>query len=131
MGIQSATPEVGSLLDELVSNLPSTATAQRTLVAKYIVDKKMSRVNLTAALKFFKALGTGDFEVSAFEAASGIGIEVTPEKLSQKLGEICAKNEEELKKQGHSYGGKLIQAAKGDDLLKWVDGYVQVSVPDS
>jgi len=122
LNAHKTTPEVGSLLDELVSKTDPSVSQHRLVLGKYIIDGKMSRVNLLAAFKYCSADGAKGFNVADFEQQCGIGVVVTHETITKKLVEIAASNNEEFQKQKHGYSSKLMQAAKTDSLLKWADG---------
>lgn len=50
---------MGSLLYDVATKFPEAAQQHRALVIKYVVDGKLNRAQLAAALRYFKALGKG------------------------------------------------------------------------
>jgi lysyl-tRNA synthetase class 2 len=121
LNIKSCGAEVGTLLDELSSNLEKSP--HRRAVALYIVEKKMTRVNLQAALKFLKTLGSGEFNKEKFEKDCGIGVVVDAESISKRIAELCTspENSEECNKKQHGFGSKVMQLANTDNLLQFAD----------
>lgn len=116
LAVQSG--DFGSLLDELVSN---TTPHHRLVVSKYIVDKKMTRQNLTAAIKYLKTVGE-TLDISKFEDECGIGKVVNEASIKAKLAEITQNLDQSKYADLNAFNRQVMQSAKEDSLLKWGDG---------
>jgi len=110
--------DCGSLLDELVSN---TTPTHHLVVGKYIVDKKMTRQNLTAAIKYLKTAGEG-LDLAKFEDQCGIGKIVNEANVKAKLGELTQNMDQTKFSDLNAFNRQVMQSAKEDSLLKWCDG---------
>ena len=117
------TGEIGSLLDHFVTKLAEKARVHRDTVAGYIVQGKMGRPQVDAALKFLTKLGDSELVTATFEKDCGVGVVVTTEQIAARVEEICAQFDEDLQKKGWNFQGQIIGKAKIDDLLRWVNGY--------
>lgn len=120
MKIVTVEATTASLLDELVSN--SVAT-HRLVVAKYIVDKKMTRQNLTAALRYLKTAGDV-LDTQKFEQECGIGVVVNAATLAEKLDEITKTLDQTKFADANAFNRQVMTAAKDHPVLKWADGYL-------
>jgi len=122
--VTTTTEQIGSLLDELAGG---TKSKHRNTVAKYIVDGKMARANLTAALRYLKELSDNDLDVAKFEKECGLGVVVSNDEIKAAITEICSSNET-LLKDGWNSQGKIMPLLKKHEKLMWADGK---SVKDS
>jgi len=113
-------------LDELASG---TKSSHKNLVAQYIVDGKMQRPNLAAALRYLKNLGDAEFNVATFEKECGIGITVTNEEIKQSISEICLANPK-LFEEGWNGQGKMMPLIKKSEKLTFADGKVVKDILD-
>lgn len=120
MNITSATEEVGSLLDELVSKLGDSE--HLVTIAQYVVDGKIRRVQLQAAFKFVAANKT--FDVAAFEKECGVGVIVSAEAVAASVATLCTAQEAALNEKKWGFQSQLFTLAKSDAVLKWADGFV-------
>jgi lysyl-tRNA synthetase class 2 len=124
--VEKTSEHVGSLLDELASG---TKSAHKNLVAQYIVDGKMQRPNLAAALRYLKNLGDAEFDVAKFEKESGIGVTVTNEEIKQSISDICLANPK-LFEEGWNGQGKMMPVIKKSEKLAFADGKVVKDILD-
>lgn len=117
--VEKTSETVGTLLDELASGPKSI---HKNAVARYIVDGKMARPNLTAALRFLKNLGDSELDVSKFEKECGIGITVSNEEIKQAILDVCNGNST-LFEEGWNSQGKMMPLVKKSEKLAFADGY--------
>lgn len=117
--VEKTSEAIGTLLDELASG---TKSPHRNIVARYIVDGKMARPNLTAALRFLKTLGDAELDVNKFEKECGIGVTVSNDEIRQTITEICNSNST-LFEEGWNSQGKMMPLVKKSEKLTFADGY--------
>jgi lysyl-tRNA synthetase class 2 len=118
--VEKTSEHIGSLLDELASG---TKSPHRNIVAQYVVEGKMARPNLAAALRFLKNLGDAEFDVNKFEKECGIGITVSNEEIKQAISDICVANPKVFD-EGWSAQGKMMPLIKKSEKLTFADGKV-------
>eukprot|EP01125_Pyxidicula_operculata_P022690 TRINITY_DN9504_c0_g1_i1.p1 TRINITY_DN9504_c0_g1~~TRINITY_DN9504_c0_g1_i1.p1 ORF type:complete len:731 (-),score=243.52 TRINITY_DN9504_c0_g1_i1:24-2216(-) len=122
--ITTLSREVGALIVE-ISNpaiFPQNAIKHRDAIVPYVLDGKMKKNNLKAALKFLQDLGDKDLDLAAFEKQTGIGITVTREDVEKGISRVLDANLAELKEKGWNSQAKLFGEVKKDESLKWADG---------
>lgn len=115
--------EQGSLVMMVASTFPSAALSHRPVLMQYITDKKIvTNDQCSAAIKFFKALKDGQFDVAKFEKASGVGITVTDDEIAAAVSKALADNEADIKEQRYHFNFmKLLQPIKAIGDMAWAD----------
>jgi glutaminyl-tRNA synthetase len=81
----------------------------------------MSRVNLSAALRFLKTLGDSDLDTATFEKECGVGVVVSQDEVKTALQQVCNDNAE-IFNAGWTSQGKLMPIIKKNEKLTWADG---------
>ncbi|KAL8531712.1 hypothetical protein ACS0TY_008344 [Phlomoides rotata] len=84
---------VGNLLYTVATKFPANALVHRPTLLKYIVLSKIKTpAQLDAAFSFLAATASDKFNVDEFEAACGVGIEVSLEDIENAVNEIFVEN---------------------------------------
>ncbi|KMT05717.1 hypothetical protein BVRB_7g167260 [Beta vulgaris subsp. vulgaris] len=84
----------GNLLYTVATKFPANALMHRPTLAGYVVSSKIkTQAQLEAAFTFFASVGPEELNLSDFEKACGVGIEVSNEEIERSVGEVF----EELK----------------------------------
>ncbi|KAL2944147.1 Glutamine--tRNA ligase cytoplasmic [Bienertia sinuspersici] len=84
----------GNLLYTVATKFPANALEHRPRLAEYVVSSKIKTpAQLEAAFSFFANVGPEKFNLSDFEKACGVGIEVSNEEIERTVDEVF----EELK----------------------------------
>jgi len=118
--VTTASEEVGSLLDELVTKLRDSK--HLNTIAQYVVSGKIRRVQLQATFRYILALKDGAFNAEAFEKECGVGVVVTPEAIASSVTALCDSQQANLDEKKWNFQGQLFTLAKSDNVLKWADG---------
>nr|XP_006822206.1 PREDICTED: glutamine--tRNA ligase [Saccoglossus kowalevskii] len=111
---------VGTLLYNIATRLKQKSRS--SLLVEYIATKKISsEAQLTAAFDYFKSNPLDPIDISAFEAACGVGVVVTPEQIEEVVEEVLKKHKDGLIEQRYHYGvGSIMGEVRSK--LKWADG---------
>ncbi|XP_020554286.1 glutamine--tRNA ligase isoform X2 [Sesamum indicum] len=84
---------VGNLLYTVATKFPANALVHRPTLVKYIVSSKIKTpAQLEAAFSFVAATASDNLSVVGFEAACGVGIEVSLEDIENAVDEIFEEN---------------------------------------
>ncbi|KAL0326986.1 UNVERIFIED_CONTAM: Glutamine--tRNA ligase [Sesamum angustifolium] len=84
---------VGNLLYTVATKFPANALVHRPTLVKYIVSSKIrTPAQLEAAFSFVAATASDNLNVVDFEAACGVGIEVSLEDIENAVDEIFKEN---------------------------------------
>ncbi|GMY18387.1 glutamine--tRNA ligase isoform X1 [Fagus crenata] len=84
---------VGNLIYMVATKYPANALVHRPTLLQYIVSTKIkTTAQLDVALSFFGATASEDFKLDEFEAACGVGVEVSAEEIEQAVNEVFEKN---------------------------------------
>ena len=76
---------------------PGNALPHRPVLLAYVRDERIrSNAQLDAAHEFLGKLGALPLDVPAFEAATGVGVEVAPEELSAAVAVAVEANRDKL-----------------------------------
>ncbi|RIA92996.1 tRNA synthetases class I, catalytic domain-containing protein [Glomus cerebriforme] len=112
----------GSLLYTLASTITKDANAHLGYITRAITDKKLKTAEqVAAAIKF--AENAGDEIVDAdFENACGVGVMVTPERISNAISSFLESKKESLIKDRYKLLGPLLAQAKQIPELRWANG---------
>ncbi|CAA3026121.1 glutamine--tRNA ligase-like isoform X1 [Olea europaea subsp. europaea] len=84
---------VGNLLYTVATKFPSNALVHRPTLIEYIVSLKIKTpAQLEAAFSFLDANASDKLKVNDFEAACGVGVEVSMEDIESTVNEIFEEN---------------------------------------
>ncbi|KAK4430229.1 Glutamine--tRNA ligase, cytoplasmic [Sesamum alatum] len=84
---------VGNLLYSVATKFPTNALVHRPTLLKYIVSSKIKTpAQLEAAFSFLAATASDDLKIDDFEAACGVGVEVSLEDIERAVDEIFEEN---------------------------------------
>ncbi|GMH32257.1 hypothetical protein BSKO_00091 [Bryopsis sp. KO-2023] len=122
IGEEGCPKAVGSLLKTVASNCPPKALVHRGVVAKYVSDGQIkSNPQLDGALDYLKSIGEGALDKDAFEAASGVGVVITPEQVRDSVAAVIETQKEKLLAERYqvNLGILMGQVTKS---LKFADG---------
>lgn len=113
---------VGNLLYVLVTKLKSQVTQHRDFVVKYIALKKInSELQLNAALEYLLSQPTSSIDITAFERACGVGVNVTSEQIEDAVTAVVDKKKQEILLKRYTFNTGLLMADVRKEL-KWADG---------
>ncbi|XP_042000609.1 glutamine--tRNA ligase, cytoplasmic-like [Salvia splendens] len=84
---------VGNLLYTVATKFPTNALVHRPTLLKYITSLKIKiPAQLEAAFLFLAALASDNLKIDEFEAACGVGVEVSEEDIEKSVDEIFEEN---------------------------------------
>lgn len=84
---------VGNLLYTVATKFPTNALVHRPTLLKYITSSKIKTpAQLDAAFSFLTAIASDNLKVDEFEAACGVGVEVSEEDIEHAVDEIFEDN---------------------------------------
>ncbi|KAI3467073.1 hypothetical protein Pfo_023736 [Paulownia fortunei] len=84
---------VGNLLYTVATKFPTNALVHRPTLLKYITSSKIKApAQLEAAFSFLAATASDNLNVDDFEAACGVGVEVSLEDIENAVDEIFEEN---------------------------------------
>ncbi|KAL6529220.1 Glutamine--tRNA ligase, cytoplasmic [Orobanche gracilis] len=84
---------VGNLLYTVATKFPANALVHRPTLLKYVVSAKIKTpAQLEAAFSFLAVTASDDLNVDDFEAACGVGVEVSLEDIEHVIDEIFEEN---------------------------------------
>ncbi|GAB2286771.1 Glutamine--tRNA ligase, cytoplasmic [Dionaea muscipula] len=112
---------VGNLLYTVATKFPANALVHRPKLLEYIVSSKIkSPAQLEAAFSFFSSIGSEQFNVTEFEEACGVGIEVSCEEIKRTVDEIFEENKSLiLEKRYRTNVGELFAHVR--ERQRWAD----------
>ncbi|TPX64103.1 hypothetical protein CcCBS67573_g08497 [Chytriomyces confervae] len=105
--------------------LASTATAlagstHLVYLGKAVVAEKLkTNDQIAAAIKFAEGVKTGEIDSKAFDAACGVGIEVTLKDIQAGIAKLFISKKDDIEKKGHGVLGILIAEMKKE--LRWAN----------
>ncbi|KAL4336134.1 hypothetical protein GQ457_07G016970 [Hibiscus cannabinus] len=80
---------IGNLLYTVATKYPGNALKHRPKLLEYVVSSKIKTpAQLEASFSFLSNVASEDFKQEEFEAACGVGVEVSVEELTQTVNEI-------------------------------------------
>ncbi|KAL1223314.1 Glutamine--tRNA ligase, cytoplasmic [Cardamine amara subsp. amara] len=111
----------GNLLYSVASRFPEAALVHRSAFIKYIISSKIKfPAQVDAAFDFLENIGSEDFNLSEFEEACGVGVEVSVEDIEKTVSEIFEENKITiLEKRYRINEGKLLGDVR--KKLPWAD----------
>ncbi|KAL8161303.1 hypothetical protein V2J09_012792 [Rumex salicifolius] len=84
---------VGNLLYAVATRFPASALVHRPKLLEYIVSSKIkTTAQLDAALSFFSNTGSEKYDLSEFENACGVGIDLSSEDIEKVVNEVFEEN---------------------------------------
>lgn len=84
---------VGNLLYTVATKFPTNALVHRPTLLNYVITSKVKTpAQLEAAFSFLAATASDNFKTLDFEAACGVGIEVSQEDIEHAVDEIIEEN---------------------------------------
>lgn len=84
---------VGNILYTVATKFPTNALVHRPTLLKYVTSSKIKTpAQLDAAFSFLTAIASDNLKVDDFEAACGVGIEVSEEDIKHVVDEIFEQN---------------------------------------
>ncbi|KAK6134118.1 hypothetical protein DH2020_032143 [Rehmannia glutinosa] len=84
---------VGNLLYTVATKFPTNALVHRPTLLKYIISSKIKTpAQLEAAFSFLAATASDNFKADDFEAACGVGVEVSLDDIEHAVDEIFEEN---------------------------------------
>ncbi|KAL6538993.1 Glutamine--tRNA ligase, cytoplasmic [Orobanche minor] len=84
---------VGNLLYTVATKFPANALVHRPTLLKYVVSVKIKTpAQLEAAFSFLAVTASDDLNIDDFEAACGVGVEVSLEDIEHVIDEIFEEN---------------------------------------
>eukprot|EP01116_Phalansterium_solitarium_P013460 TRINITY_DN30823_c0_g1_i1.p1 TRINITY_DN30823_c0_g1~~TRINITY_DN30823_c0_g1_i1.p1 ORF type:complete len:773 (-),score=346.87 TRINITY_DN30823_c0_g1_i1:174-2492(-) len=99
---------------------PSPGAAHRALLVKYVVEAKVGKVNLDAAIEYLVKLAADPFDAADFELQCGVGVVLSSDDIRRGVAAVLDAEKAALVEQRYAYPvGKLLAAARG--ALKWAD----------
>ncbi|KAK4760622.1 hypothetical protein SAY87_005515 [Trapa incisa] len=88
---------VGNLLYTVATKFPANALVHRPTLLQYIVSSKIKTpAQLDAAFLFFTNTASEKFNLSTFEEACGVGVEVTVEEIEVCVGDIFEEKKDSM-----------------------------------
>ncbi|KAM7487651.1 hypothetical protein LguiB_025135 [Lonicera macranthoides] len=91
---------IGNLIYTVATKFPANALVHRPTLLKYIVSSKIKTpAQLEAAFSFLTVTGAENFKVNEFEAACGVGVEVSLEDMEHIVNEIFEENKNAIVEQ--------------------------------
>lgn len=123
---KGAPAEVGSLLYDLAIKYPESAAKNRPAIIAYVVQGKMNRNKLNAALAYAKSHAEA-FDAADFEKACGVNVSVSEADVKAKIVALLDRFATELAAKKYDFVQTIYGEVKKDDTLKWADGYLSRS----
>ncbi|KAG6410353.1 hypothetical protein SASPL_128411 [Salvia splendens] len=100
---------VGNLLYTVATKFPTNALVHRPTLLKYITSLKIKiPAQLEAAFLFLAALASDNLKIDEFEAACGVGVEVSEEDIEKSVDEIFEENKTVILEQRYRTNGCYI-----------------------
>ncbi|XP_076066868.1 glutaminyl-tRNA synthetase [Oratosquilla oratoria] len=111
----------GSLLYNLGTKLPKQFSNHQAFLVEYIAKGGLNQdAKLTAAIKFIQDNSAGCVDRPKFEAACGVGVEVTEEEIEATVSALVNANKEAIVAQRYNFNtGPLMGQVR--NKLKWAD----------
>jgi glutaminyl-tRNA synthetase len=117
---QGCSKAVGNLLFEVAAKFPEESLKHRSVLSESIARGDITnKVQLTEAFTFFTNLAGGDLDVSEFNKACGVGVQVTDEEIADTIRVLLQEKENEIKERGQWMFMDLFKILK--DRLKWAN----------
>jgi glutaminyl-tRNA synthetase len=112
---------IGNFIYSVATKFPANALCHRPTLLKYIVSTKIkTQAQLDAAYPFFAATGSESLKVNEFEAACGVGVEVSLENTESAVNEVFEEKKKDIVEQRYRITvGKLIADVRSKQ--PWAD----------
>ncbi|KAJ0725690.1 putative glutamine--tRNA ligase [Helianthus annuus] len=100
----------GNLLYTVATKFPANALVHRPTLLTYIVSSKIKTpAQVEAAFAFLSVTGSENIDISKFEEACGVGVEVSEEDIEHAVNEVFEEKESAIKEQRYRTNvGELI-----------------------
>ncbi|CEP15816.1 hypothetical protein [Parasitella parasitica] len=105
--------DVGILLYTLAAGASKTSAEHLSFITKKIMDGDLKTVDQIS--------GNG-FNPEEFDAATGVGIVVTPEQITLAIAEFIAANKENIVANRYKTLGPTLSTTRKIEALRWADG---------
>ncbi|XP_051146108.1 glutamine--tRNA ligase, cytoplasmic [Andrographis paniculata] len=122
---------VGNLLYTVATKFPTNALVHRPALLKYVVSLKIKTpAQLEAAFSFLAATASDSLKVDDFEAACGVGVEVSQEDIESAVDEIFEENKSSIIEQRYRTNvGELFAHVR--KKLPWADPKIVKQIIDA
>ncbi|KAK1416135.1 hypothetical protein QVD17_31923 [Tagetes erecta] len=92
----------GNLLYTVATKFPANALVHRPKLLEYIVSSKIKTpAQVEAAFVFLTVTGSEDLDISRFEEACGVGVEVSEEDIERTFNEVFEEKKSAIKEQSY------------------------------
>ncbi|GAB4840315.1 Glutamine--tRNA ligase, cytoplasmic [Ancistrocladus abbreviatus] len=112
---------IGNLLYMVATKFPANALVHRPKLLEYIVLSKIKTpAQLEAGFSFFPRVGAEQFNLTEFEEACGVGVEVSSEEIERTVNEVFAEKKSSiLEKRYRTNVGELFAPVR--ERQPWAD----------
>ncbi|CAO3655315.1 unnamed protein product [Mucor hiemalis] len=111
--------DVGILLYSLATTVTKGATEHIPFIVGKIMNGDLKTTDqVSAAIKYCEE----DFKADGFDAATGVGITVTPEQITAAIAEYINSNKENIVANRYKTLGPTLANARKIEALRWADG---------
>lgn len=120
-GVSGVDRDLGKLLYTLATKLPKQFHGHLPLLTSYLASRKIDQeAKLTAAIKFVQDSVGGSIDKGALEAACGVGVVVSQDKIEATVEAIMEAKKVDIIKQRYKFNiGPLLAEAR--NKLLWAD----------
>lgn len=128
--VDGCSKSVGNLLYMIATKFPANALIHRRTLLEYVVSLKIKNTaQLDEALKFLANIGTENFQLSEFEKACGVGVDVSVEEIVSSVSLVLQENMKTIMEQRYriNVGNLCGQVRK---LQPWSDAKVVKEIID-
>ncbi|KMZ68009.1 Glutamine--tRNA ligase, Glutamate--tRNA ligase [Zostera marina] len=122
--VDGCSKSVGNLLYMVATKFPANALIHRRTLLEYIVSLKIkTTAQLDEALKFLANFGPEKFQLSEFEKACGVGVDVSVEEIMSSISQVFQENMKAIMEQRYhiNVGNLCGQVRK---LQPWSDAKI-------
>ncbi|KAJ3233977.1 hypothetical protein HDU81_001802 [Chytriomyces hyalinus] len=117
---KGSTAYIAGLLTLASTATPLAGSTHLVYIGKAIVaDKLKTNDQIAAAIKFAEGVKTGEIDSKEFDAACGVGIEVTLKDIQAGIAKLFISKMDDIEKKGHGVLGILIAEMKKE--LRWAN----------
>ncbi|KAI8094919.1 tRNA synthetases class I, catalytic domain-containing protein [Gilbertella persicaria] len=111
--------DIGILLYSLATTVTKGAQDHLSFMVKKIMNGDLKTTDqISAAIKFCEA----GFKEDEFDAATGVGVVVTPEQISAAIAEYINANKDQIVANRYKTLGPTLANAKKMEALRWAEG---------
>lgn len=121
---------VGNLLYMVATKYPANALIHRPTLLRYIVESKIKNsTQLEASFSFLSNVGLEKFQLSDFEEACGVGVDVSIEEINSAVAMVLEENKDAILEQRYRINvGNLCGQVRKKHL--WADAKIVKQVID-